>query len=66
MTTPYLADLLLAERTQQLRREAAGARLAALARCCRPSSWARAVQRVRDAAARVHPVRAAAPACCGA
>jgi hypothetical protein len=66
MTTPYLADMLIAERTRELHREAANARLAALVRCCRPSTWARAAQRARAAAARLRPARSTAAACCTA
>jgi hypothetical protein len=49
MTSPLMAEMLLAERTRELRAEAATARLAALVRCCRPSAWTRAARRAAAA-----------------
>jgi hypothetical protein len=46
MDTTYVASLIVGERAVELRRRADGARLAAVLRCCRPSSWARVVRRV--------------------
>ena len=46
MDTTYVASLIVGERGAELRRRADGARLAAVLRCCRPSSWARVVRRV--------------------
>jgi hypothetical protein len=69
VTTPYLAELLAEFRGAELRREACTARLAALAACCRPSSWARTARRAVDALTRLRTTvgrdRAAA-ACCAA
>ena len=48
MTTPYL-EVLAADRGRELRREAATARLVALVRCCRPSTWSRATRRATEA-----------------
>jgi hypothetical protein len=53
MTTPFATETLAAEHTAQLRTEAAAARLAALARCCRPSTWARTARRAGQAARRL-------------
>ena len=38
-------EALAVEHAAQLRREAASARLAALARCCRPGTWLRLLRR---------------------
>ena len=46
MDTMYVASLIVGERGVELRRRADRARLAAVLRCCRPSSWARVVRRV--------------------
>jgi hypothetical protein len=51
MTTPYLTDLLAAEHRARLRQDAATARLAAIARCCRSSAWARALRGAAPSAA---------------
>jgi hypothetical protein len=53
MTTPYTTELLAADRSRELRRQAATARLAALARCCRPSAWGRAARRATTAVLRL-------------
>jgi len=67
MTTPYL-EVFAADRGQRLRREAAAARLAALARCCRPSAWGRAARRATAATAALRSSlrrdRSAAAPCC--
>ena len=62
MIAPYALELLADARGAELRREAGAARLAAIAACCRPSTWARAARRAVDAAARLR--RNASPACC--
>jgi hypothetical protein len=59
MTTPHL-ELLTAERGRELRREAAHARLVALAPCCRPSAWGRAARRATVAVAALRRDRSAA------
>ena len=46
MDTTYVASLIAGERGVELRRRADRARLAAVLRCCRSSSWARVVRRV--------------------
>ena len=66
MTTPYVAEMLLAERTRELRREAAAARMVALARCCRPSTWSRAAGRMAAVAAHLRPTGRSQTACCTA
>jgi hypothetical protein len=48
MTSPYL-ELLAADRSRELCREAAAARLVALVLCCRPSAWGRAARRATAA-----------------
>ena len=69
MTNTYLAGLLVEQHHAELRREAADARLAAIARCCSPSAWSRSARRAVEAVARL---RAAARrdrsplACCTA
>jgi hypothetical protein len=67
----YAAELLLAAtRGAELRRDAAGARLAALARCCTPTAWVRVARRAAATATRVRDAvaagRSTAPACCAA
>ena len=66
MTTDFLTDLA-EQKAARLCREAGTARLAALARCCRPSTWSRSIRRatralvrLRDAARRD---RSAQPCC---
>jgi hypothetical protein len=39
---PQVAELIAADRIAERQRHATAARLAALARCCRPSAWATA------------------------
>jgi hypothetical protein len=53
VTNPYALELAKT-RGAELRREASAARLAAIATCCRPSTWARAIHRAIDAASRLH------------
>jgi hypothetical protein len=66
MTMPHL-ELLVADRGRELRREAAAARLAALARCCRLSTWGRATRRATQAVLRLRAGRPGRPAAaCGA
>ena len=68
MITPEVAQLVAADRSAQLHRAVTSARLAALARCCRPSRWARVVRRAGEALATLrvtlHRDRAPAAACC--
>lgn len=54
MTSPYLVDMVAGGHDADLREQARRSRLAALATCCRPGTWARALRRVARAAARVH------------
>jgi hypothetical protein len=67
MTTPYMTEVLAADRSRELRRQAATARLAALARCCQPSAWGRAARRAATVALRLRaalrPDRPAATCC---
>jgi hypothetical protein len=51
--TVYYALELSKTRTAELRCEASRARLAAIAACCRPSTWDRAARRALDAAAQL-------------
>jgi hypothetical protein len=53
MTAPYALEGLAEARGAELRREASAARLAAIAACCRPRTWARAARRAVDATARL-------------
>ena len=62
MIAAYALELLAETRGAELRREARAARLAAIAACCRPSSWARATRRALNAPARLR--RSVSPACC--
>ena len=62
MIAPYALELLAETRGAELRHEASAARLAAIAACCRPSSWARAARRALTAATRLS--RSVSPACC--
>ncbi len=68
MLTPYAAQLIADDRATELQRHAATARLIALARCCRPSTWVRATRRVAAAAIRLRaalpPARSGAAPCC--
>jgi hypothetical protein len=69
MTSPYLADIVAGGHDNDLRRQARHFRLAALATCCQPGTWARTLRRATGAAARLHSARRrgtgrAAP-CCG-
>lgn len=62
MTAAYTLELLAETRAAELRREASAARLAAIALCCRPSTWALAAHRALDATARLR--RSLSPTCC--
>ena len=68
MTASQLTELIVADRMAERQRVASASRLAALARCCRPSTWVRAVQRAARGLARlragVHRDRVAGGACC--
>jgi hypothetical protein len=44
--TPQVAELIAADRIAERQRHASAARLAALARRCRPSTWGRAARRL--------------------
>jgi hypothetical protein len=67
VTNAYTVELLAGARGAELRREACAARLAALVRCCRPSSVARAARRAADVVTRVRTGRPAGlAACCAA
>ncbi len=52
MTTPLTTQLIVEEHRTELLRSAATARLAAIARCCRPSTWARAARRAGEIVSR--------------
>lgn len=43
-----ISGALATERTRDLQRAVRGARLAALARCCKPSTWRLALRRTAD------------------
>jgi hypothetical protein len=63
---PQITGLIVADRIADRQRHAAAARLAAIARCCRPSTWARTARRIRAASARATSVlrhRAPEPCC---
>ncbi|WP_448625899.1 hypothetical protein [Geodermatophilus sp. URMC 64] len=64
MTTTDLDQLLVTGHAADLRRRAAGARLAALARCCRPGAWARTGHRVQRWAERLATRTSRDAACC--
>jgi hypothetical protein len=49
---PDITSMVLAERRRDQRREAEGARLAAIVRCCRPSALASVARRLGDALSR--------------
>jgi len=68
MIAPQVAELIAADRIAERQRIACTARLAALARCCQPSTWERTARRVAQGVARLRgPVRRdrhAAAVCC--
>jgi hypothetical protein len=64
MATLYVAQLIADERNADLQRRADAYRLGALARCCRPSIWARAARRAGAAVDRLRRARAGAAPCC--
>ena len=45
MNSPEITSAVLAEHRRDLRRQARGSALAAIARCCDPSTWTAAVRR---------------------
>jgi hypothetical protein len=45
MNSPDITSAVLAEHRRDLRRQARGSALAALARCCTPSTWTSALRR---------------------
>ena len=68
MITPHAAQLIAGDRMAEAHRHAAAARLATIARCCQPSTWARTAQRVASGATRLlaavrHDRSATAPCC---
>lgn len=70
MITPEVAQLVAADRTARFQQAAVSARLAAIARCCRPRHWEEAVRRVDQAATRLRMAlrrdRISAVCCAGA
>jgi hypothetical protein len=67
MYTAYTTEVLAADRGRELRRQAATARLVALARCCRASAWGRAARRATAAVLRMRALLTAggpAATCC--
>jgi len=59
-----VAELIVADRMADRQASARTARIAALARCCQPSMWARTFRRARAAVARHHRGRPTAGLCC--
>ncbi|MGY1820524.1 hypothetical protein [Geodermatophilus sp. SYSU D00079] len=68
MISPYVAQLITADRMAEAQRHATTARLAAIARCCQPSTWGRAARRATTAVLRLRDAlrrdRSAAAPCC--
>lgn len=62
MISPYVAQLIAEERIAERQRYAASARLAEIARCCRPSTWTRTASRVTQA--RLRRSRPVTAPCC--
>ncbi len=52
MNSPDITATVLAEHRRDLHREAAGALLASVVRCCRPSPWTGLARRLRVTVAR--------------
>lgn len=46
MTAPLVTELIAADRIAERQRRGSAARLAARARCCRPTAWGRGRQRI--------------------
>ena len=69
MISPQVAQLIAADRMAEAQRHAAAARLAALARCCRPTTWGRAARRATTAVLQLRDAlrrgRSATAPCCG-
>ena len=68
MIAPQVAELIAADRIAERQRAASAARLAALARCWRPSAWATAAARIARGLTRLRGVvrwnrHVAAPCC---
>ncbi len=61
MTSLDLTQAVSAEHIRDLRRAAGRSRLSALARCCRPSTWARAARRTGAAGALLRATLARTP-----
>ena len=53
MSAPLPDQLLVADHAGDLHRRAAAARLAAVANCCRPSTWSRTARGARQAITRL-------------
>ena len=68
MTNAYAIELLAKQHLAELRREAANARLAAIAHCCTPGAWARGARRVVEAVSQLRGARRdpSLVACCAA
>lgn len=68
MITFQVAELIVADRIAERQRHAHTARLAALARCCRPSTWRRSAHRVAQGLTRLRGAarrdRSTAAVCC--
>ena len=69
MLADYTTGVLVQSHAATLRRQAGAARLAALARCCQPSTWARTARHAGEALRQLRPTvapRGRTPACCAA
>ncbi|NYJ05005.1 hypothetical protein [Petropleomorpha daqingensis] len=64
MSSLYTDLVIVDERSTGLQRRAERARLAGLARCCRPSAWARTARRAAAALSRPRGGQVAATSCC--
>jgi hypothetical protein len=64
MNHPSLTAAVAAERTRDLRGAATHSRLAALAQCCKPSSWSAALRNLAGRITAAREPRAAACTAC--
>lgn len=64
MIAPQVAELIAADRIAEWQRHAATARLAAIARCCRLSTWTRAARHLTRTLTRLRAARSVAGPCC--
>ena len=68
MISPHVAQIIAADRMAEAQRHAAAARLAAIARCCQPTTWGRATRRATAAVLQLRDAlrrdRSAAAPCC--